>query len=104
MKENEEMTLEEKFNLMCEALSISPERIIDRDITRYVSLRRNCIIHQLYAYKNHGLPELMGRTKVLIMKAYERFQGELDVKDMTAVEFVRLIDERLQKYIDGKED
>ena len=45
MKENEEMTLEEKFNLMCEALSISLERIIDRDITRYVSLRRNCIIH-----------------------------------------------------------
>lgn len=104
MKENEEMTLEEKFNLMCEALSISPEKIISRDITRYVSLRRKCIIHQLYAYKNHGLPELIGRTKVLIMKAYERFQGELDVKDMTAVEFVRLIDERLQKYIDGKED
>lgn len=27
MKENEEMTLEEKFNLMCEALSISPEKL-----------------------------------------------------------------------------
>ena len=33
-EEDCEMTLREKFDLMCEALSVSPEAILSREITR----------------------------------------------------------------------
>lgn len=103
-KEDCEMTLREKFDLMCDALSVSPEAILSREITRDISIRRNCIIHQLYDYRLDGLPELLDRTRALIVIAHRKFQNQLEVNDPFAIEYKRLIDERLERYLNGEEE
>lgn len=103
-EEDCEMTLREKFDLMCEALSVSPEDILSREITRDISIKRNCIIHQLYDYRLDGLPELLDRTRALIVIAHRKFQNQLEVNDPLAIEYKRLIDERLERYLNGEEE
>jgi hypothetical protein len=92
-----EMTLEEKFKLVCKAIGIKPEDVKGPDIKQRYAHQRAFVVNFLFEYLRFGLPELINRAPVTIYT----MNNKVKLRRMKKEPNVLRMDTLLAKHVDS---
>lgn len=91
-----EMTLEDKFKLVCSAIGARPSEVISNNISKRISTQRLFVANFLSEYIRHGLPELMQKSPVTVYGMINK----INIRRMKQDADILRLDRMMARHVD----